>query len=141
MAQVTAFAELEDVEISAGMRVIDYEHIPPQTITPLARAELVRVDATTLARSIGYIMGAGDTVPEALRQLGCDVTLLEAGDLSRGDLSASMLLSPAFEPITSGMTCALINGGCCHMSRTGELSWFNIMCPDAHSAAATGPIH
>ena len=87
MAEIKAIAEVGDIEISSGMRIIDYEHIPPQTLTPPARADLVRVDATTLARNIGYIMGAGDTVPDALRQLGCDVTLLEAGDLSRGDLS------------------------------------------------------
>ena len=30
----------------------------------------------TLARKVGYVMGAGDEVPRALRQLGCEVTLL-----------------------------------------------------------------
>ena len=32
-------------------------------------------------------MGAGDEVPDALRQIGCEVTLLSADDLARGDLS------------------------------------------------------
>src|SRR5260370_30021054 len=32
-------------------------------------------------------MGAGDEVPEALRQLGADVALLSAEDLARGNLS------------------------------------------------------
>ena len=32
-------------------------------------------------------MGAGDEVPEVLRQIGCEVRLLEAEDLARGDLS------------------------------------------------------
>ena len=36
---------------------------------------------------VGYIMGAGDDIPTALRQLGLDVTLLTAEDLERGDLS------------------------------------------------------
>ena len=31
-------------------------------------------------------MGAGDEVPGALRQMGCEVTLLSAEDLARGDL-------------------------------------------------------
>jgi hypothetical protein len=31
-------------------------------------------------------MGAGDEVPRSLRQLGCEVTLLGAQDLARGDL-------------------------------------------------------
>ncbi len=32
-------------------------------------------------------MGAGDDVPQAIRQLGCDVTLLTESDLSHGDLT------------------------------------------------------
>jgi hypothetical protein len=32
-------------------------------------------------------MGAGDAVPEALRQIGCEVHLLGADDLARGDLN------------------------------------------------------
>ena len=37
--------------------------------------------------SVGYIMGAGDKVPETLSQLGPKVKLLEANDLASGDLS------------------------------------------------------
>jgi hypothetical protein len=48
---------------------------------------LVRTDAVVLAHHVGYVMGAGDEVPGALRQLGCDVDLLSAADLSTGDLS------------------------------------------------------
>ena len=32
-------------------------------------------------------MGAGDEVPRALEQIGCEVTLLSAGDLATSDLS------------------------------------------------------
>jgi hypothetical protein len=39
------------------------------------------------ARKIGYIMGAGDEMPDALRQLGLDVTLLSPSDLEQGDLA------------------------------------------------------
>ena len=39
------------------------------------------------AHKIGYIMGAGDDMPDALRQLGLDVTLLSQSDLEQGDLS------------------------------------------------------
>jgi len=69
---------------------------PPQTREPRARAGLVRADIRTLARRIGYVMGAGDEVPEALRQIGCEVRLLEAQDLARGDLSR-------FEAIVTGV--------------------------------------
>ena len=73
--------------IRAEVRVIDYEHIPLQTLVLPARTALVRTDARVLARSVGYVMGAGDEVPAALRQLGCDVVLLTADDLAHGDLS------------------------------------------------------
>jgi hypothetical protein len=36
---------------------------------------------------VGYVMGAGDTVPAALTQLGIDVSLLAAEDLAAADLS------------------------------------------------------
>jgi len=82
-----AVARINGRAVARGSRVIEYEHIPPQTLAPESKAALVRVDAKTLARRAGYVMGAGDDVPAALRQLGCDVTLLEAEDLARADLS------------------------------------------------------
>jgi hypothetical protein len=36
--------------------------------------------------AVGYIVGAGDDVPSALRQLGCSVTILSDEDLETGDL-------------------------------------------------------
>jgi len=39
-----------------------------------------------LSKNIGYVMGAGDEMPEALRQLGANVVLLSADDLAHGDL-------------------------------------------------------
>ena len=69
------------------MDVIDYEHIPTQTLFPPARVTVVRADVKLLSRQIGYVMGAGDEVPGALRQIGAEVTLLAPGDLARGDLS------------------------------------------------------
>jgi hypothetical protein len=87
VSTVHALAEADGREVAVGVRVIDYPHIPPQTLFPRAEAKLVRADIKTLARKIGYIMGAGDEVPDSLRQIGCDVTLLTEDDLTRGDLS------------------------------------------------------
>jgi hypothetical protein len=36
---------------------------------------------------VGYIMGSGDTVPDAIKRLGLDVTMLGEKDLSTGDPS------------------------------------------------------
>ena len=82
-----AVARVGEREVTTSTVVIDYEHIPPQTLSPAATARFVRVDARTLARQVGYVMGAGDNVPDALRQLGCEVTLLGEETLTRSDLS------------------------------------------------------
>jgi hypothetical protein len=84
--ELQAVARIGDREITSGMRVIEYPDLPPQTIFPPSAAALIRTDVRTLARRIGYIMGAGDEVPHALEQLGCEVTLLSSADLARGDL-------------------------------------------------------
>ena len=82
-----ASANVGDSKVAVGMQVINYPHIPPQVLFPPAKTGLVRTDVRLLAKTIGYVMGAGDEVPDALRQLGADVILLSADDLARGDLS------------------------------------------------------
>jgi hypothetical protein len=66
---------------------IDYPHIPVQTLLPPATARLARADATLLAHEIGYVMGSGDQVPEALEQLGGNVSLLGDDDLENTTLA------------------------------------------------------
>ncbi|MGI4744228.1 MAG: NEW3 domain-containing protein, partial [Janthinobacterium lividum] len=69
---------------SRGIQTIAYPHIPTQTLFPEATAPLVKLNvARGHTKNIGYLMGAGDEVPEALRQLGYAVTLLDpATDLT-----------------------------------------------------------
>jgi LmbE family N-acetylglucosaminyl deacetylase len=74
-------------EIACGIQRISYPHIPVEALFPAAKVKLVRADVRVTARKIGYIMGAGDEMPDALRQLGLDVTLLAPSDLEQGDLS------------------------------------------------------
>jgi LmbE family N-acetylglucosaminyl deacetylase len=86
-ADLAAEFESAGKTYTRGMLEIDYAHIPRQTLFPAARAELVRVDLQKRGSRIGYVMGAGDEVPEALRQVGYDVTLLSDEDLEAADLS------------------------------------------------------
>jgi hypothetical protein len=69
------------------METIDYPHIPIQTLFPPSDIKLVRSDIKVTAKKVGYIMGAGDAMPDALRQMGVDVTLVTDTDLAQGDLS------------------------------------------------------
>jgi hypothetical protein len=82
-----ASANVGDNKIAVGKQVINYPHIPPQVLFPPAKTALVRTDVRMLAKTVGYVTGAGDEVPDALRQLGADVILLSADDLAHGDLT------------------------------------------------------
>ena len=73
-------------ELSSGLRTIQYDHIPITPVFPPATMRIERFDVQLLARQIGYVMGAGDKIPDALAQLGAEVTMLSAEYLSTGDL-------------------------------------------------------
>ena len=95
-AQLRALAHVGDREIGVGMLVISHPPLPPLTVFPPAIVKLVRADVRVTAHKIGYVVGAGDEMPDAIRQLGCDVTLLTASDLEQGNLSA-------FDAIVTGV--------------------------------------
>jgi LmbE family N-acetylglucosaminyl deacetylase len=84
---LAASAKVGDQSVTTSMETINYPHIPTQVLFPPANAKLVRADVRLLAKSIGYIMGAGDEMPQALQQMGADVMLLSAADLASGNLS------------------------------------------------------
>jgi hypothetical protein len=86
-ATMKAVAAVNGRDIASGMQVILYPHIPPQTLFPPSDVKLVRANIDLKAHKIGYIMGAGDEMPDALRQLGLEVTLLGQSDLEQGDLA------------------------------------------------------
>jgi LmbE family N-acetylglucosaminyl deacetylase len=85
-AVLQASATVGGRNISVGMETISYPHIPTQVLFPPVKTQLVRADVQLLAKTIGYVMGAGDEVPEALRQLGADVVLLGPSELGHGSL-------------------------------------------------------
>ncbi|MBI4539237.1 MAG: PIG-L family deacetylase [Gemmatimonadetes bacterium] len=70
-----------------GYTVVDYPHIEP---VPLFEDAVMHVRAFPVevarGRRIGYVMGAGDEGPEAIRQLGLEVELIGREELLHGDL-------------------------------------------------------
>jgi LmbE family N-acetylglucosaminyl deacetylase len=86
-ANLRVVASVGEREVALGMETISYPHIPVEVLFPRSDVRLVRADIKVGAHSVGYIMGAGDEVPEALRQLGLEVTLLDTDALVKGDLS------------------------------------------------------
>jgi LmbE family N-acetylglucosaminyl deacetylase len=61
---------------------IDYSHIPKQQVLKSAESKCIRLDLQTKGEKIGYIMGAGDEVPNALSQMGYKVTLLVSEEIT-----------------------------------------------------------
>lgn len=70
-----------------GILSINYNHIPNITIFPLAQSKLLQLDLKIAGSKIGYINGAGDLMPEALKQVGYDVHELSGNEIMNGDLS------------------------------------------------------
>jgi len=84
--ELRAIAVVGGREIEVGMQTINYPHIPVEVLFPPSDVKLVRSDIQVTAKHVGYIMGAGDEVPEALRQLGIEVTQLNEDELAKGNL-------------------------------------------------------
>jgi LmbE family N-acetylglucosaminyl deacetylase len=93
---------VDGVSYNKGLRVIDYDHIPVQTLFPLAEARVDKVELKLAGKRIGYITGAGDLVPEALKQVGYDVVSLNENQVINTDLSA-------FDAIVTGVRLYNVN--------------------------------
>lgn len=65
---------------------IKYDHIPYINYFHEPVVSLKYVDLKIYNKKIGYIVGAGDKVPDALEQMGYEVTLLGDKELSRNNL-------------------------------------------------------
>ncbi|RYU88001.1 PIG-L family deacetylase [Mucilaginibacter terrigena] len=87
---------------SQGLLDIRYNHIPAITIFPPAQARLVSIDLKTAGKKIGYIAGAGDLVPDALREVGYEVHQLTENEIINGDLSV-------YDAIVTGVRAYNVN--------------------------------
>lgn len=67
-------------------KTIAYDHIPTITYFPKAKANLVRLDVKIIGKKIGYIIGAGDKVPQALEAMGYEVKTLSEADITDDNL-------------------------------------------------------
>jgi len=82
-----ASALVEGIEYRQAMHEIAYPHIRTHRLYLPSETEIEVVDVSVAAVRVGYVMGSGDSVPEALRRLGVEVTLLTDADLTTSDLS------------------------------------------------------
>ena len=84
--KITAQAD-ESRVYDQEMKTIAYPHIRTHRYYVPAEATARVLDVKVAPVRVGYVMGSGDTVPEAIKRLGLDVTMLGEDDLASGDLS------------------------------------------------------
>jgi len=78
-----AYFVTDDGNISdQQVQIIAYNHIPVQTVLKPAKIDLIKLDMAKVSKSIGYIEGAGDVLPDLLRQIGYQVSLLKKDDVT-----------------------------------------------------------
>jgi LmbE family N-acetylglucosaminyl deacetylase len=81
-----AVAELEGKKYDRALQLISYDHIPTQTLQPKAEVTVVRMELKKEGNVIGYIKGAGDEVPAALRNMGYEVWEMKDEEVTIGNL-------------------------------------------------------
>ena len=84
---ITPMVNINGKTYSKELVEIDYNHIPFQTVYLPSESKLVRLDIQKQGDNIGYIEGAGDVVPESLRQIGYNVTIINPKDITADNLS------------------------------------------------------
>jgi LmbE family N-acetylglucosaminyl deacetylase len=85
--KLTANVTIDGQTYNQQMQEIAYPHIQTHRIFSNADVSAQVLDLKIAPVRVGYIMGSGDKVPEAIQRMGLSVTMLEEKDLSTGDLS------------------------------------------------------
>jgi LmbE family N-acetylglucosaminyl deacetylase len=84
---IQAVAKAGNQELKSGYTTVAYPHIETRYIYSPAQSKVDVLDVATTVSSVGYIEGTGDAVPDALKQLGINVTVLSPKDVANADLS------------------------------------------------------
>ncbi len=79
---ISFFSDIDGIKYSRGIELVNYDHISPQTRFPSSEIKIIDFNLNIKSNKIGYIMGSGDKIPEALSTVGYEVDLLEKDDIS-----------------------------------------------------------
>ena len=66
---------------------ITYDHVPKQSILLPAQSKVTRLNIQKAGEHIGYIVGAGDKIPESLEQIGYMVHRIDPTSINEGSLA------------------------------------------------------
>jgi LmbE family N-acetylglucosaminyl deacetylase len=85
-AKIVAEAELGGLLYRNQHVEINYPHIPPLLLQPLASLKAISLELVTRGHTVGYLPGAGDSVAENLKQMGYSVQMLDDTNLTAEQL-------------------------------------------------------
>ena len=86
--EIKAVASRNGVDYREGYQIIAYDHIQTRHLYHPAVSTVKLFDVSVPNNlQIGYVMGTGDEVPDAIRQLGATLSMLTPDDVAFGDLS------------------------------------------------------
>ena len=75
-----AVFESKKNQYSHNQELIQYPHLPVLQYFDVAATKIIRDDINVKVSKVGYVMGAGDLIPDFLRLAGIDVTILNESD-------------------------------------------------------------
>ncbi|UAM98782.1 PIG-L family deacetylase [Polaribacter litorisediminis] len=86
VGKLKVVASANGKEYSKELIEINYNHIPKQAVLLSSEAKVVRLNIEKVGDKIGYIKGAGDAVPESLRQIGYTVEEINPSEINENNL-------------------------------------------------------
>ena len=84
---IGAEAVVDNTTFSRDVQMVAYPHIQTHRLYWPATATAQVFELKVAPVKVGYIMGSGDQVADAIRRMGVDVTMLDGDMLATGDLS------------------------------------------------------
>jgi LmbE family N-acetylglucosaminyl deacetylase len=84
---IEPIVEIDGKSYYKSVERIIYDHIPTQVQVKNAGIKVEKINIQIKGKKAGYIAGAGDEVPEALKNIGFEVTMLNDENLANKDLS------------------------------------------------------
>ena len=85
--KLKAIATLEGKTYEQELIEINYNHIPKQSVLLNSEAKIVRLNIKKAGNNIGYIKGAGDAIPESLKQIGYNVVTINPTEINAKNLA------------------------------------------------------
>jgi LmbE family N-acetylglucosaminyl deacetylase len=134
---VAAMVEVDGQSYSTGYDVIGYPHIQTRYLFRPAVSQFERFDVKIApGLRVGYVMGTGDNVPEALKLLGVAVTPLTSDDLAYGNLSRFDVIMTGIRAYEIRKDLVTNHGRCMEFVRNGGL----MIVQYSRAVSGSGPL-